>query len=400
MKTERLFDRNPYQYNFEAEILSQSVQEDGCHVILDQTCFYPEGGGQPCDQGELNGQKVLHVFEKDDVIVHILPESVENPVIGHVNPDLRMDHMQQHSGQHVLSRAIYELYHGETIGFHLGESVSTIDLNLPELNDAQISEIEKQANEIVLLGKPLITRQLTPEEARELPLRKDPVQKTMLRIVEVDGFDWSACCGTHCRNSGEIGLIKIIKTERYKGGVRVSFLCGQRAFRDYQSKHFILRDICQQLSVSETDLSNKIQILLRDKKETAKKMKDLMQRSTSFEAEALLKNAEKQNDIQIVFSVDSVRTQEMLSILTRKCIENSGTLVFLGSQSTPSAMVVARSRDLDLDLKTILSPLIEEQQLKGGGRPDWMQLTGQSETDVKMVLGSARSQIMAALPSR
>ncbi len=396
MKTVRLFDENPYQFEFVAEVSSRKKKDSQFHVVLNQTCFYPEGGGQPSDKGTLNNQPVLDVYEKEDVIYHVVEKEIENSVTGSVDQVRRFDHMQQHSGQHVLSRSIYELYQGETIGFHLGESISTIDINLKNLSDEQLSKIEGVSNHKILENKPFVTHHLTPEEAKRLPLRKEPLDKDKLRIVEVDGFDWSACCGTHCKNSGEIGLIKVIKTEKYKGGIRLSFLCGQRALQDYQTKHQILKDVCQQLSISESDLSNKIQSWQKEKKETSKKMKDLLQKTASLEAEVLLSQAEKVGKYQMIFKVDPLWTKDILSLLTRKCIEQPSTLVFFGSQSIPPAMMIACSKDLDLNLKTILAPIMEEQGLKGGGRPDWMQFMGQNDTDIVSLLESAKSLVLTS----
>lgn len=227
-----LFYQDQYRREFDAAVLSCTEDKKGYAVVLDQTVFYPEGGGQPADHGTLNDVRVLDVREKDDVIIHYtdqpLPEGTK--VHGVIDWQRRFDFMQNHTGEHIVSGIIHQLFGYENVGFHMGETIQ-VDYS-GFLTDEQIREVELRSNEIIWTDQPVIISYPSEAERAEIPYRSKKELQGTVRIVTIQNADICACCGTHVRSAGEVGLIKIISHEKHKGGIRMELLCGKRAF-DY-----------------------------------------------------------------------------------------------------------------------------------------------------------------------
>lgn len=227
--TERLYYTDPYATTFTASVVE--VSKDGCRIQLDRSAFYPSSGGQPHDTGAINGTPVSDVVDEGDVVVHVLAAplhvSAGDQVTGEVDRQRRFDHMQQHTGQHLLSAAIIQLYGWETLSFHMGEDVSTIELATSSTADAQLQTIEERANQLVAENRPVT---ITFEDAGAVAgLRKTSARSGRLRIISIQGIDRSACGGTHVRATGEIGCVLLRKTEKVRGNIRLEFVCGLRA---------------------------------------------------------------------------------------------------------------------------------------------------------------------------
>ncbi len=379
MTTHRLFDQDSYLKSFNAQLADQQEIDGRFYVVLDRSAFYPGSGGQPGDQGTLNGEPVIQLYEQDEKIVHVLRKAIQMPVTGEIDWQVRFDHMQQHTGQHILSRAVEALIHGKTIGFHLGETLSTIDIDKAGLTDEGLKTIEDQANAVIFTNLPVKTHLVSSEEAAKLPLRKEPIAKEELFVVEVDGFDWSACCGTHCRHSGEIGLIKILKYEKYKYGTRITFICGKRALSDYQTKTRVLKAVCQPLSISEQDLPGKVQTWQKDRKAQSKQIKDLMNALMDYKADFYYQSAEKINGMRYIELKDTVFTMDELRLLVQKLTQKKGCLILAGTNAQPQSFIFARSKDADINLQARISSHFESLGLRGGGRPDWVQAVQQNK---------------------
>src|SRR6266545_2938187 len=234
--TERLYYSDSYIREFDANVVEQTAHEGKTAVVLDRTAFYPTSGGQPFDLGTLSGAKVLDVVDTDDGrILHVVDRAPDGArVNGQIDWVRRFDHMQQHTGQHVLSAAFDRLLNARTESFHLGVEYSTIDL-ARELPAAEIARAEEEANRVVWEDRPVAIRFAGPDEIAKLPLRKEPKREGILRLIDVQDFDLSACGGTHVARTGAIGLIAVAATERLRGGSRVTFLCGGRALAGYRS---------------------------------------------------------------------------------------------------------------------------------------------------------------------
>ena len=231
LTTEKLYEQKPYETNFVAKVLACEECGDHYEVVLDQTLFYPTGGGQPCDTGMLDGTQVRDVQARDGAIVHIVqqPMEVGADVVGTIDWKRRFDFMQQHTAEHLISGIAHTLYGVDNVGFHLGTETVTVDLSLP-LSDEALKNVEHQANQAIWANVPV---QCTYPREDTLELIKYRSKKEIdgpIRLVQIPGFDSCACCGTHVARTGEIGLVKICSFERFRGGVRLEIVAGQRAY--------------------------------------------------------------------------------------------------------------------------------------------------------------------------
>lgn len=234
---EKLYYQFPYIKEFNAQVTACTKGKKGYEIQLDRTGFYPEGGGQPSDTGMLGSSKVLEVYEQGELIIHVtdLPLEQGETVAGTIDWDMRFSNMQQHSGEHIVSGLIHARYGFDNVGFHMGHEEMTIDLN-GVLTWDQLMEIEREANTIVYQNLPVSATYPQPQELEALEYRSKKELTGQVRIVEVPGADRCACCGTHVERTGEIGLIKFLSMIHYKGGVRISMLCGAKAMEDYRRK--------------------------------------------------------------------------------------------------------------------------------------------------------------------
>ena len=250
MDTVRLYYENAFMQDFTAAVESCQAVKNGFAVILDRTAFYPEGGGQPADRGTLDGVPVTDVQEKDGVIVHTCagPLSVGQQVRGVIDWARRFDHMQQHSGEHIISGLLCSTFHCDNVGFHMGADVVTIDYNAP-ITWEQALEVERQANAYIWADRPIHIWYPSPEELAALPYRSKKALTGPVRITEFPGADMCACCGTHVASSGQVGLVKLLSCQKFRDGVRLELQCGQRALDCLSGGWEQARQIGQALSV-------------------------------------------------------------------------------------------------------------------------------------------------------
>ena len=256
----KLYYDSSYIKEFEGTVLSCEKGKKGYEVVLDQTAFYPEGGGQPTDTGVLGGVKVLEVHEKQGIVTHYLeaPLSVGETVHGVIDWEPRFIHMQEHSGEHLVSGLIHERFGYDNVGFHMGADEVTIDFNgLIEWDE--LMEIENKANEIIWENREIYADFPEKEELDALDYRSKKELTGDVRIVKIPGGDICACCGTHVKLTGEIGLVKFLSMIHYKGGVRISLLCGKRAMADYEKKRAEVQKISNLLSAKPTEISNAVE---------------------------------------------------------------------------------------------------------------------------------------------
>ena len=251
MQTEKLFYLDPYLREFPAAILRKTALGDGRFaIVLDRTAFYPEGGGQPCDTGTLNELPVLTVQTKDDEIVHTVDgDPGDGPVNGKIDWQRRFDHMQQHTGEHILSGVFLAKVQAENVGFHLSAASVQIDVTLPALSSELADEIETVANAVIFNDRPVDAKFVEPAELAAYALRKAPgAEFEQIRLVSVTDCDCCPCGGTHVRRTGEVGLLKIRGWEKRKNNIRVEFACGYRALADYRLKHELARTLSSRFS--------------------------------------------------------------------------------------------------------------------------------------------------------
>lgn len=386
-ETRRLYFEDAYQKEFEATVVDRFSFEGKPALILDQTCFYPESGGQPHDRGQINGIEVTHVFEDGPRVVHVLAGEVKGEKAhGVIDWPRRFDHMQQHSGQHILSQSFYELLRGETCSFHLGEEVSTLEIGLREISEEGLRRVESRANAVVFENKEIKTYFVPQDEIASIPLRRPPKKEGLIRVVEVEGYDYSACGGTHCRRTGEIGLIKIIRWERIRGNLRFEFLCGRRAVEDYAWKTKALVEVATKLSSHERDVPSAVEKNLAETKQLRKKMRQLQEKLVAFEAGEIARNPAG----KIITSVLKDKTPDEARLLALHVIKLGEFAVLYGVEGeTRSHLIFARSDALPMDMRDLMPSVLERTKGKGGGNSSLVEIVVDKGADLEALLKSA-----------
>lgn len=387
---ERLYFHNSYLTEFEAAVIEWTRLDGAPAVVLDQTAFYPEGGGQPADRGTLNGVPVVDVRVIDGSVWHVLAGELEaKRVHGVVDWARRWDHMQQHTGQHILSQACIALAGAETVAFHLGEDASTIDLNHTELSEAMLSAIEQMANRVVWENRPVRARFVTSEELLALPLRRLPQRHKHMRIVEIEGFDWSACGGTHVRTTGEVGLIKITRVERRGEETRVTFLCGGRALADYARKHALVQRLVNHLTCAEHEIERAIERLEAEGQMARKALRATEETLASYEAASLLHEASPVGSVRVIARVYGDRSPEWVRRVAQTLREQPGLVVLLACERGHPQLIFTRSPDVPVDVSVLLRVACQVSGGRGGGRADWAQGGGGASERLEAALAAA-----------
>lgn len=373
--TERLYYQDPYLRAFQAHVIERRQIEGRLAVVLDATAFYPAGGGQPADAGTLNGVRVVDVQAAEDgEILHFLDGPLaENAVHGELDWDRRFDHMQQHTGQHVLSQAFVQLHDAETVSFHLGEAVSTVDLDRAPVNPGEVAAAERLANQVMLDNDAVSARFVEESELAALPLRKPPVVEGPIRVVQIADFDWSACGGTHVLNSGEVGPIKVIRVERRKQETRIHFLCGWRALSDYGQKHEVIQAVANHFTTSESEIVPSVQRLEASVKELQKALADAQAEMLGYQLPCWLKDAEAVGDLRVVRLIFDDRDPAMLKEIARRLTEESGTIALLATRQPRIQFVFARSEHVDVDMGRVMRAACAAVDGRGGGSPQFAQ---------------------------
>jgi alanyl-tRNA synthetase len=361
--TQKLYYNNPYMKEWEAQVLEIVEREGRLLVLLDKTAFYPEGGGQPADKGFIEDTEVLHVFEEDKVIYHVVNKRPEKAAVScKLNFNRRFDLMQQHTGQHLLSSVFYDKYKGETSSFHLGEDYVSVDISLPNMTEKIIKEVEEIVNNLIYNNLPVKTYMVDNEELANLPLRKFPKVDEDIRIVEIDEIDYSPCCGTHLISIGELGIVKIIKTEKYKSITRVYFKCGKRAFEDFQLKQDIVTNALKILAVDLESLQDKIKINVEELKNNQREIKELKESLYVYEAGDILKSAQSK---VIIRSFQDKSFEDIQNI--GRAILQAGEYLTIISSLKDKKLWFAHRGSFDINCGKILKEHLHRYNGRGGG---------------------------------
>jgi alanyl-tRNA synthetase len=380
--TERLYYSDAYHTTFDATVVEYLTLNDTPAVVLGRTAFYPTGGGQPHDTGALNRIAVVDVVEReaDQAVIHVLPSArAGNPlrpgdqVQGEINWTRRFDHMQQHTGQHLLSQAFVQTAEADTVGFHLSDDYSTIDLNRAPLKEDDVARTETLANQILFEDRPVLARFLEPDEVAALPLRKMPPPKEMIRVVQIEGFDWSACGGTHVKRTGEIGIVKVVRSERRGSETRITFLCGHRALAHYHMLNALTRDLALDLSVGIEELPEVIDRLQTEARTVRKERDRLRELLLDYEAAALTTGAQLVGPVSLVRKVFEAREMEEVRRLATRIANQPGHVVLLGVKGKKAQLIFARSADLSYDMRPLLRGACGLVGGGGGGGPELTQ---------------------------
>ena len=391
----RLYHDDPYQVEFDARIVERLEWEGLPAVVLDRTAFYPTGGGQPHDVGHLGGVRVVDVVERegDGAVVHVLEAPLDlDSVEARVDWERRFDLMQQHTGQHVLSAVFVDLLQANTVGFHLSDEYATIDVDRAPLSQEQIDEVEQVANRVVFNNYPVEARFVTDEEVARLPLRKPVAHEGPVRIVEVASVDFSACGGTHVLETGEIGLIKVVRTERRAGETRIEFLCGWRALNDYRAKNALLHRVAREYTVSHWQLGELLERMADELKEARRDLRDVRDRLLDAEAAALWHEAGTVHGVRLVHAHLPGRTADDLKHLAQRLVERPQTVALLGAGEAgeKGSFTFARSAGVDLHMGNLVRHACQVIGGGGGGRPEFAQGGGPEGAQVAEAVGAAR----------
>jgi alanyl-tRNA synthetase len=397
---ERIYYTDPRCTDFRATVRRAFEHEGRPAVQLDRTAFYPTSGGQPHDLGTLDGVGVVDVLDDETGIIHVLssPIAAGAEVHGEVERRRRLDHMQQHTGQHVLSAAFDRLFQNPTVSFHMGADVCTIDL-ARELSPADAEAGVTEANRIVFENRPVSIRIVSEEEAATLPLRKEPARQGPLRLIEVDDFDLSACGGTHVSRTGEIGAIVMLGAERVRGGSRVTFACGGRALRHFAIYRDAVAGTIRQLSVLPRELPGAVERLQNEARDLRKAAGRLQEALAVHEAARLLTTAADAGGARLLCAVLEGWDAQGLKAIAVSAVSGPGVAVALLAPSTPVAIVIARSKDVPIDAGKLLRELTAAFGGRGGGKPDLAQGGGMSGAPIDIV-AAARAGFEKALATR
>jgi len=379
--TDRLYYHDSFLYNFEARVLESVERQGRTAVVLDRTAFYPTSGGQVHDTGKLvlENEREVAVAEvgedEEGRIYHFTstPIAQAQSVRGHVDSARRRDHMQQHSGQHVLSAAFVRLFDAPTVSFHMGVESCTIDLAVKSLSSAQVAQAEQLANEIVTEDRAVNVRFVTLDEARQLDLRKLPPKQTgKLRLIDITDFDLTACGGTHVCSTGQIGAILLRKTENVKQGVRVEFVCGLRAVAVARQDYATLTEAAGLYSAHIRELPQQVQKSIQEAKAAGKAQQKLLEELAELHAGRLL--AQAMNSPRIIRSVFSERDAIFIKLLAQKLTTSQPDVIaLLASTAGQPALVFAQSPGMKSNMGQLMKQAMAKLGGRGGGTADMAQ---------------------------
>ncbi|WP_394581700.1 alanyl-tRNA editing protein [Cytobacillus firmus] len=394
----KLYYENPYIKKFETELVYQAADDkERVYAVLKETAFYPTGGGQPHDEGTLNGIKVVDVEEAEGEIRHYLERDLEpsnSGISGKIDWIRRFDHMQQHAGQHILSAAFEELYGYKTVSFHLGKEILTIDLEISELPVGHAEEAERLANAIILENRPIEARWVSAKEASQFPLRKQLSVREDIRLVIIPEFDYNGCGGTHPTSTGQVAGVKILDWERQKKKIRVQFICGSRILTQLQTKHEITGKLSQLLNAPEQDLPSAASRLIENGKDLEKQLEAAKEALLAYEAKEMF-TAGKEKCISKVFEGRSIQELQKLARLIASQTENAD-VILINETADKLQFVCARGADSESDMKSLSAELLQKINGKGGGNPQFAQgggdklMSGEDLLDYAMSLAGQK----------
>lgn len=383
--TDRLYYTDPYLKEFDASVVEQT--DDGRRVYLDRTAFYPTSGGQPYDTGRLSGVEVINVVDEGERIAHLLAGPLPaGPALGEVDWSRRFDHMQQHTGQHLLSAVLADLFGYQTVGVHFGRESSTMDLEAGALTPEQVDRAEERANEIVAENRAV---EVSFEQAGSADsLRKPSDREGTLRIITIRGLDRSACGGTHVRATGEIGFISLGKAERVRKAVRLEFLCGMRAVRQARDDHRLLNRLATDFSSTPEDLPRLVASQRDELKEAHSARRETQAAADLCRARALYAAAAPDaTGIRRVVVRDSGEPLEGVRGLAH-AFGSLPMAIFVGAVASPPAIVLAASPDSRVDAAGVLKGLLTSVGGRGGGSATLAQGVVPGRTQLETVLDS------------
>ena len=388
MMTERLYYDESYLKEFTARVTAVREKDGKFEIALDRSAFYPTSGGQPYDTGVIGEARVLDVnVDSTGEVWHLADAELHegDEVFCRIDWERRFDHMQQHAGEHMLAGAVYRHFGGNTIGLHLGAEMSTIDVTMPDgsvhLTPEQIEILEMDVNEQIQQDVPVKCWFPDEEELNGLPLRKPPTVKEHVRIVAIGDKEMVACGGTHPSTAGQIGMVKIVDARPAKGKMRLGFICGMRAFKDYQKRMIVSDKAAEMFSTKVENLPDAIAKMQENIVSLQKELNNMRREQALRELDGLMKNAKEIGGAKVAAGTLPALTPDALRELASGLIEQGGVIALLASPKENGGYLTlfARSADVACDVGKLLRGASASCGGKGGGKPDFAQ--GSAPTD-------------------
>ena len=394
---EKLYYLDRYMKEFTAEILDIKEIEEKFHVVLDKSAFFPGGGGQPGDTGFIENNKVIDVYEENGTLYHVVEKK---PLKIHrvkckIDWEKRFDGMQQHLGQHVLSGCFYTLFNANTVSFHMGSEISTVDIE-GFLEEDKIREAERLANKII--QKNIEVDFFTPSksELKKIKIRRAlPKTDDAITIVRIGDLDTNACCGVHPKSTLDLRMIKIRRWEKHKGATRIEFLAGERAVKDSLNKESILKNICKMLKCGEKDIETIIGNLAEEMKAYHNENRNLRIELTNYEVKEMLEGSEVIGDIKVVKKIYDEYDTRQVSKIAEKLVENQKTIALFAVKSVDkSNLIFASSKDnKNVDMSELLKDAITLIDGRGGGSKFLAQGGGKKSNNLEATIDYAFMKI-------
>lgn len=366
----RLYYENAMTKEFTSQVTNVAQDAEGTYIVLENTAFYPTGGGQPHDTGTISNVEIINVEEVDGEIRHYVPGHFDvsnllgSTVEGKIDWTRRFDHMQQHTGQHILTAAFVELFNFATVSFHLSSETVTIDLDTTTVSAEQLAQAEALANAIILENRPIETKWMTVEEANTYPLRKALKVTGDVRLVIIPEFDYNGCGGTHPTSTGQVQAIKILSTEKMKQNTRIHFVCGQRVLQTLHQQNQVLTNVAKQLSVPKEEAFEALKKQMATMKETEKALAGAQDLLLQVEANELLKEAQSNRLVTLLPNKSMQQLQKLAKLLTT---EEAIQVGLISETDDKYQLVVARGNAASTSMKNVIQTILPLIDGKGGG---------------------------------
>ncbi len=405
MKTHRIYYDDAYVKEFEARVLhcelrppdlKAGITTQVLGLVLDRTAFYPTSGGQPNDLGKIGDANVLDVRDEGDEILHIVDRRPSSPdVLGCINWPRRFDHMQQHSGQHLLSAMFQERYGRPTVSFHLGTELCTIDLQGPEPTDEILEGAERAANKVIFEDRPVTTRYGTAEDLAELGVRKEVDRGGILRAIEIEGADLQPCGGTHVKSTAQIGMLLVRRCTKMRQDWRVEFVCGGRAERAARQDFQRVQAASEKLSCAPEEVVAAVERAISERDANFKRTRALLESLAKFEAAEAVREATPNPDgLRVVQRVFENAEADFLGFFATEAAKTEKLFALLAGQGT-GHVLFAQHATAGADMNALLKQVLAKAGGKGGGTRDFARGRLEDPTKAEEALALAR-EILAS----
>ncbi len=384
--TKRFYYTDPDLLEFEASIVKSEKCEENWLTILNQTAFYPTSGGQNHDNGFLNNIEIIDVIEtENNNIAHISKEPIGNSgskVLGKIDATRRWHYRRLHTSQHIISNTFIKLFGYTTASVHLGEDYGAVELETEKLSKDEINKAEILVNQIILSNSPIEIQFLNFEDALKLPLRKVPKIKENIRIIKIGDFEYSACGGTHCNATGEIGFIKFIETEKIRNRILLKFLCGEMVLKNYSGIYNVTKELSNKLTCHQSDLISRINSLIDENKKYNKEISALNKELMPLKIDDILIEKEQCHDLSFIIANSNLKDQSLIANYATKISERINGIVVLLYQNR---IIIASNIPKKLSAGKLAKFLSSKTSLKGGGNDKLAQMGGKENIELSFL---------------